>query len=94
MPKYLPYLTTQRCSRPNCQLTVRLITPIEHCSRCNSPMEIVEAPERDFDALIATATDDVINGFEDLLRERRPPIDFRIRLEPSSAERCRNCPPA
>lgn len=86
MPKYLPYLTTQRCRRQACGLTVRLIAPIEHCPRCDAAMETVETPRRDFEALIATATSDVILGFETLLSTYEPQVDFRIRVN-----RCADC---
>jgi hypothetical protein len=70
MPKYAEYLTTQRCLRMCCALTVRLITPIDRCPRCRAAMVTVEQPQRGFEALVAVATDEILAGFDSLLRVR------------------------
>jgi hypothetical protein len=79
MPKYLPYLTTQRCIRLECGLTTRLVTPIDRCPRCQASMHTIEKPARELEELITVATREILAGFEALLRDREPAIDFRIR---------------
>jgi hypothetical protein len=73
MPPYeqandLPYRTTYRCVRLGCRLTTRLLAPIDHCPRCDAQMSVVARPERDLDEFIAAATEDVVAGFDELLR--------------------------
>jgi hypothetical protein len=85
MPKYLPYLTTQRCIRLECRLKVRLVTPIERCPRCHASMQTLEEPARDLEELITVATREILAGFEALLRNRKPAIDFRIRPNPDAS---------
>jgi hypothetical protein len=85
MPKYGPYLTTQRCIRLECAMTVRPITPIDRCPRCQASMYTLEEPARDLEELITVATRDILAGIDALLRNRVPAIDFRFRPGPDAA---------
>jgi hypothetical protein len=63
------YRTTIRCIRLGCRMTLRLLDPIDRCPRCHALMATVERPERDLDAFVAAATDEVVAGFQALLAE-------------------------
>ena len=60
--------TTYRCIRIGCRMTVRLLEPIERCSRCDAPMTVVARPQIELDDFVAEATAEVVAGFEALLR--------------------------
>jgi hypothetical protein len=64
----LPYRTTYRCVRLGCRLTARLLDPIDQCPRCGAQMAVVEPAQRDLENFLAAATDNVIAGFDELLR--------------------------
>jgi hypothetical protein len=70
MEKHSDYLTTYRCIRMRCAMTVRLLNPIDRCPRCRAVMTVVEQPRRDVDELIATSMKYVLAGFDTLLGER------------------------
>jgi hypothetical protein len=61
------YLTTYRCIRLGCRMTMRLFNPIERCPRCRAVVETIEQPRRDPEELVAAALADVLAGFETLL---------------------------
>jgi len=62
-----PYRTTYRCIRMGCAMTVRLLSPIDRCPRCNALTAVIERPELDLEEFVATATADVVAGFTALL---------------------------
>jgi hypothetical protein len=51
-----------------CRMTVRLLDPIEQCSRCRAPVAVVEGPQLDLDEFVVEATEEIVAGFEALLR--------------------------
>jgi hypothetical protein len=63
------YRTTLRCIRLGCRMTLRLLDPIDRCPRCQALMATVEPPQRDLDAFVAAAADEVVAGFQALLAE-------------------------
>ena len=64
----MPYRTTYRCVRLGCQLTTRLLGPIDRCPRCDAQMAVIAGPERNLEEFFTAATDNVVAGFADLLR--------------------------
>jgi hypothetical protein len=62
------HLTTYRCIRLGCRMTMRLFAPIERCPRCRAVVETIEHPACDRDELLAAALADVLAGFDGLLR--------------------------
>ena len=64
----LPYRTTYRCVRLGCRLKTRLLDPIEQCPRCGAQMAVVEPAQYDVEHFLAAATEDVVAGFDGLLR--------------------------
>lgn len=64
----MPYRTTYRCVRLGCGLTTRLLNPIDQCPRCGAQMAVIDPAQRDLEGFVAVATEDVVAGFEDLLR--------------------------
>jgi hypothetical protein len=69
MPSNTSHLTTYRCIRLSCAMTVRLFGPIERCPRCRAVMYTLEPPAQDPDALVANALEDVLAGFELMLAD-------------------------
>jgi hypothetical protein len=61
------YLTTYRCIRLECRMTMRLFNPIERCPRCGAIVETIEQPRRDPNEFVAAALADVLAGFDGLL---------------------------
>jgi hypothetical protein len=70
MPKHSDYLTTFRCIRTSCGMTVRLVNPIDRCPRCRAAMRVIEEPKLDIEELIAESMADVVAGLDALLAER------------------------
>jgi hypothetical protein len=68
MAKDTSFLTTYRCIRMRCALTVRLFDPIERCPRCRAMMTVIEHPALDRDWLVSEALADVLAGFDRLLQ--------------------------
>jgi hypothetical protein len=63
-----PYRTTYRCVRLGCGLTTRLLNPVHQCPRCGAQMAVVELAQRNVEEFVAAATEDVVAGFDELLR--------------------------
>ena len=63
-----PYRTTYRCVRQGCSLTARLLHPIDHCPRCGAQMGLIRPAQRNIEDFVAAATEDVVTGFDELLR--------------------------
>lgn len=70
MHKHGDYLTTYRCIRMSCAMTVRLLNPIERCPRCRAVMVTAEQPKRSLDELLETSMKYVLAGFDALLSAR------------------------
>jgi hypothetical protein len=69
MPHKTDHLTTLRCIRLSCAMTVRLLDPIDRCPRCRARMFVLEQPAVDPNELVADALQDVLAGFDHVLAE-------------------------
>src|SRR4051812_1529809 len=75
----LPYRTTYRCVRLCCEMTVRLLDPIDRCPRCSALMAVIERPQFDLDEFVVSATEDIVSGFTALLEGGAPDRQDRRR---------------
>jgi hypothetical protein len=68
MAKDTSHVTTYRCIRLSCRMTMRLFNPIDRCPRCRAVVETIEPARRSPDDVVTEALADVLAGFDELLR--------------------------